>query len=327
MSKGTQIQWTRHTYNPWRGCTKVSEGCKLCYAETLSNRNPKVLGVWGPAGTRVLAARQQWQEPIKWDQEARSKHRQDLVFCASVADVFEVWEGPMQNSQGMPLWWHPDWPPDYHGYPTASHFLPDNSGCKWMPFSLKQARSRLWDLIRATPHLIWQLLTKRPENVLAMMPWGDWPNVWLGASVENQSNAWRLNALQEASVQVRVPVLFCSAEPLLGPLDLYLSKPSPISWVIVGGESGSAARPMHLEWARDILEQCRQADVACFVKQLGHRPTTVFTSTGQRLALPLVDRKGGSMEEWPANLQVRQFPAGYVWQHDEEISHAHSGLA
>jgi len=89
MGQDSKIEWTHHTFNPWRGCTKVSPGCTNCYAETLSHRNPKVLGVWGDKGTRVVASDSMWREPIKWDREAREAGERRRVFCASLADVFE----------------------------------------------------------------------------------------------------------------------------------------------------------------------------------------------------------------------------------------------
>ena len=69
--KNTQIEWCDHTFNPWRGCTKVSPGCAHCYAETLSHRNPALLGVWGKGQPRVRASESMWQQPVKWNQIAR----------------------------------------------------------------------------------------------------------------------------------------------------------------------------------------------------------------------------------------------------------------
>src|SRR5262245_38941981 len=89
MGKETNIQWCDHTFNPWRGCTKVSPGCQHCYAETLAARNPKVLGVWGPHGTRVIASESMWREPLKWNKKAEIAGVRRRVFCASLADVFE----------------------------------------------------------------------------------------------------------------------------------------------------------------------------------------------------------------------------------------------
>lgn len=168
---------------------------------------------------------------------------------------------------------------------------------------LPALRARLWLLIEATPWLDWQLLTKRPENILRMAPehWGDGfpPNVWVGTSVEDQRR-WD----ERVPVLVRVPasVLFLSMEPLVGPVrcsgELEL-----IEWVIIGGESGAKARPLDVQWVRDILAACREVGTAPFVKQLG-------ASWHEQLALvrPVRDAKGGDPAEWPADLRVREFP-------------------
>lgn len=128
-------------------------------------------------------------------------------------------------------------------------------------------RDDLFDLIARTPNLDWLLLTKRPENIMDMTPiiWeDDWPdNVWIGTSVENQEQAdRRVPELLKAPASVR----FLSAEPLLGPIEF--SDLDGIDWVIVGGESGPNKRPFHIEWAEDILAQCRFADVPFFFKQI-----------------------------------------------------------
>ena len=96
----TAIEWTSsvkpdgtvvqgYSFNPWRGCTKVSAGCTHCYAETLSKRNPAVLGIWGKSGTRSIAAESYWKQPIKWNRDAAMAGERRRVFCASLADVFE----------------------------------------------------------------------------------------------------------------------------------------------------------------------------------------------------------------------------------------------
>jgi protein gp37 len=129
-------------------------------------------------------------------------------------------------------------------------------------------RERLWQLIETTPWLNWLILTKRPENILAMSPWHVWPdNIWLGTSVGLQSRAEeRIPHL----LQVPTAVRFLSCEPLLGQLDLspWLSE---IQWVICGGESGNSARPMNLDWARQLHLQCSEARVPFFFKQVGGR--------------------------------------------------------
>lgn len=130
------------------------------------------------------------------------------------------------------------------------------------------ARRRLWGLIEATPWLRWQLLTKRPQNVARMVPWGgDWPaTVWLGTSVENQRYAEeRIPVLAGLPARVR----FLSCEPLLSAVDLrpWLDA-GQLSWVICGGESGGPKRrEMDLGWLTSITEQCQAAGVPVFVKQ------------------------------------------------------------
>jgi protein gp37 len=292
MAENSKIEWTHHTFNPWRGCTKVSAGCANCYAETLSGRNQKTLGVWGPNGTRVVASEAMWKEPLKWDRAAKAKGERHRVFCASLADVFE---GPETM------------PPD--SVPTVN-----------------EARARLFALIRDTPNLDWLLLTKRPQNFVTVLRavldtgklrisetkrgpkhWNvvDWlhernflDNVWIGTSVEDQKAAdERIPHLLKIPTKVR----FLSMEPLLGPVDLRPKAPdtyaflgqfystgtfdptgmSPradrvlncfpkIDWVIVGGESGPGARPMHPVWAMEVRDQCQAAGVPFFFKQWGN---------------------------------------------------------
>lgn len=272
MAENSKIEWTHHTSNPWRGCTKVSAGCKHCYAETLSGRNPGTLGIWGKNGTRVIAVESYWKQPIKWNRDAEQAGERRRVFCASLADVFE---GP-------------------ESMPAAS------------VEAVTEARRRLFGLILDTPHLDWLLLTKRPENIPLMAPmalgtdgpswmrYGFPANVWIGTSVEDQEAAdKRIPVLLKVPAQIR----FLSCEPLLGPVDLgrwprtiwnsaggtWITYPPNIAqraeirsidWVIVGGESGGGARPMHPEWARGLRDQCVAAGVAFHFKQWGEYKAT-----------------------------------------------------
>lgn len=133
----------------------------------------------------------------------------------------------------------------------------------------QEARERLWDTIRATPHLDWQLLTKRAPNIQKYLPadWGDgYPNVWLGVTCEDRKHGFsRVDVLREIPATVR----FISAEPLLediGGIDL-----AGIDWLIVGGESGNGFRPMNLAWARTLRDQCQRDGVTFFYKQDGGR--------------------------------------------------------
>lgn len=193
-------------------------------------------------------------------------------------------------------------------------------------------RARLFALIEATPWLDWQLLTKRPENMVRLAPasWaGGWPaNVWAGCTVEDQQRAdERIGHLFSTPAKTR----FLSVEPLLAPVDLsrYVNahcvtviavkgqkatiRPNgrALHWVIVGGESGHGARPFDLAWARSIVAQCQAAGVPCFVKQLGAKPIetdSFHDGTEPCCVFDIKDRKGGDPSEWPEDLRVRQFP-------------------
>ena len=169
-----------------------------------------------------------------------------------------------------------------------------------------EPRKRLWDLIENTPWLQWQLLTKRPENVTGMVPWGnDWPSwVWLGTSVENQRFAdQRIPILASIPAKVR----FLSCEPLLGAVDLGGHKAS-INWLIIGGESGGLkVRETELEWAESLVRQARDAGIAPFVKQLGSAWARDMVVNGRSL-YARGDRKASDMQWWPRELRVREFP-------------------
>lgn len=144
--------------------------------------------------------------------------------------------------------------------------------CSWSDFFHRDAdswRAEAWDIIRATPHLTYQILTKRIGRVVDRLPpdWGDgWPQVWLGVSVENQRHVFRASALAVTPARHR----FVSVEPMLGPV--VFGSLAGIHWVICGGESGPGARPMAPDWARALRDECAAADVPFFLKQLGGHP-------------------------------------------------------
>jgi protein gp37 len=137
------------------------------------------------------------------------------------------------------------------------------------PEAPEGAREWLAWLIDATPHLDWLLLTKRPENIPVFWPslWRYLPNIWVGTTVENEAMLERVQLL--ANVPAR---RFLSMEPLLEAVKIpyeYLMGPMAVSWIIVGGESGPKARPMHPDWVRSIRDQCAEAGVPFFFKQWG----------------------------------------------------------
>lgn len=140
-----------------------------------------------------------------------------------------------------------------------------------------EIRPRAWALIRETPMLHWQILTKRADRIEACLPsgWGGgWENVWLGVSIENAEYAARADHLRKIPAVVR----FVSYEPALGPLAHALNL-AGLDWLITGGESGHGFRPMNLQWARDMRDACRAKRVAFFFKQSSHR----FTERGIQL--------------------------------------------
>lgn len=267
MGENSAIEWTECTFNPWMGCTKVSGACKHCYAETLMDaRYGKVQ--WGPKGLRQRTSASNWRKPLTWNRRQRQwreaaeaagvPYQRPRVFCASLADVFEG--ADTMSAESRPV--------------------------------VEQARLDLWALVEATPELDWLLLTKRPKNVVGMVPeaWvgcgecghrafsthpcpfcdsltAQWPsNVWLGTTVEDQPE-WEKR--RDAFLAIPAGVRFVSAEPLLSGLEFTPSEIRAISWVIAGGESGHGARPSHPDWFRSLRDQCVEAGVPFLFKQWG----------------------------------------------------------
>lgn len=281
MADRTAIEWCDATLNLWWGCTKVSEGCKHCYADTLSHRYNRA--IWGPKGTRVEV--KGWRSTLnKISKRAKDEGRRLKVFCQSMSDTFE-------------------------GPETCGGIESEN----WD--TIVRLRCELLEAIRDHQELDFLLLTKRPEKVnLAIREWlensteregdeilgecGFPPNLWMGTSVENQEAAdKRIPELLKIPAKVR----FLSCEPLIGPVDLdvpmcdicysasdlypdhdglrcaecdgheacYGWFEDRIHWVICGGESGANARPMHPNWARSLRDQCQESEVAFFFKQWG----------------------------------------------------------
>ena len=235
MGTDTKIEWCDHTFNPWRGCAKISPGCDHCYAAQMAGRNPAVLGQWGPKGTRPIACEAYWAQPEKWHRQAVKAGRRAKVFVASMADFHE-------HLPGMP--------------------------------AIQEARERTYGLVSRCTALDWLFLTKRPEHVWHQWPksWrfnGPPANLWLGISAENASTLHtRSSRLEVISAEVR----FISLEPLLAPVDLYWnvegSEEPTLDWVIVGCESGPRCRPCELHWVETILVECMQFGIPVFVKQL-----------------------------------------------------------
>lgn len=161
---------------------------------------------------------------------------------------------------------------------------------------LSEQRKRLWTLIEDTEHLEWLLLTKRPMNIVNMIPddwkWDDMPdNVWFGTTVEDQERATRLVYISEMKNWTNQ--IFISVEPMLGPVIIPESLWTVPKWIIVGGESGAGARAMSPQWAFNLLLAAHAHGVPAFMKQMGGYPN-----------------KRDDINFFPTYLRVQQFPAG-----------------
>lgn len=252
MGENSAIAWTDHTFNFWIGCQKVSAGCDNCYAETLMDKRyhrvewgqRKVDGIVASVGTRSLTSEANRRKPYSWQRKAAAFREQ----FGRRQRVFCSSLSDVFDNQ-VPIDWRAD----------------------------------LWSTINATPDLDWLLLTKRPENILKLIP-RNWQaalprNIWIGVTAENQENYDRRMCLL---ADVRAAVHFVSYEPALGPLTISGLYPS---WVICGGESGRGFRDMPEEWARSIKHECVRKGIPFFMKQMA------------------------GLREIPADLMLREFPA------------------
>lgn len=297
MSENSKIEWTDRTWNPVRGCSRVSEGCRNCYAERMAARfcaemldryrvNPKApfhgFATMTPSGPRwtgrVELIESKLKEPLRWKKPCR-------IFVNSMSDLFH-------------------------------EALPD------------EAIAEVWRvMVRANQHQ-YQILTKRSGRALYSLPrlvatFGAQPHIWLGFSAEDQPS---FDARWEHARRWPVGgVLFVSLEPLLGPIvlpDEFLRFIRP--WVIVGGESGHGARPLHPDWARSVMDQCQAAGAPFFFKQWGewsdirhsyvagdaldgkvhHWDSGVSVRVGKKVAGRLLD--GREWNEFPAPSEMSQ---------------------
>lgn len=262
MGDRSKIEWTDATWGPVTGCTKVSPGCDHCYAETIAHRFAGTKAY--PNGFDVTLWPERLDQPLRWKRPRR-------VFVNSMSDLF-----------------HRDVPDEYI--------------------------ARVWAVMALADRHTFQVLTKRPGRMRSLLSSGRFgdmighaitgmghgyetlaelpdlqkplPNVWLGTSVENQT--WgrvRIPALLDTPAAVR----FLSCEPLLGPIDLFawnIDRGPRVDWVIVGGESGPGARPMHPVWARHLRGDCLSAGIAFLFKQWGEWAPQFGTDGLTPLAYP-----------------------------------------
>lgn len=222
----TSIEWTDATWNPVAGCSIMSAGCTNCYAMRMASRL-EAMGVEKYRGlTRKSGGRAKWTGAIYLDEKA-------LTVPAGWARPRNIFVNSMSDL------FHPDVPVDFI--------------------------RKVWHAMAATRRHTYQILTKRPDRMAAVLADGfaTLPNVWLGSSIEDGRVLHRLDDLRRVPAAIR----FVSFEPLIG--SVAGGRLDGIHWAIVGGESGPKARSMDLRWIDEIYEMCRAADAAFFFKQWG----------------------------------------------------------
>lgn len=335
MASPTNIEWTDFNWNFLSGCSRKSSGCENCYAEKMTKRlaamgQAKYQGLLNDHGRfngTIKFNEKDLLAPLKWKKPRK-------VFVNSMSDLFH-----------------------------------EKVKDEWL--------DKAFAVMALTPQHTYQILTKRPERMWEYFKWHDstramqieaqaasirtglpakslgnvqWQkydlaqlkNVWLGVSVEDQKTAdERIPLLLQTPAAVR----WISAEPLLGPVEIATwlwsamsdDKTCGLNWCVIGGESGPNARAFDIQWVRNIIAQCKAADVPVFVKQIGAKPYDNSRSDiyfdgelrhknvpddgedaayareclGTELQPAWVDlknKKGGDPSEWPEDLRIRQMP-------------------
>lgn len=250
MSEKSKIEWTTATWNPVTGCTKVSQGCKHCYAEREWARlsgNAKTV-YHGRKFEDIQYHPERLEMPLSWK-------KPKMVFVNSMSDLF------------------------HETIPIAIII-------------------KIWRTMASARIHTFQILTKRPERAEdflssyghgSMMHGRQLPlnNVWVGVSIESRDHLERMESLRRTHAAIR----FISFEPLLG--DIGTIDLTGIHWVIVGGESGPKARPMHPDWVRAIRDQCIEASVPFFLKQWGEwAPDCLCIKPCKTIARPTPEKQG-----------------------------------
>lgn len=262
MSDKSAIEWTDATWNPVRGCTKVSAGCKNCYAETFAERWRGIPAHPYEQGFDLRLVPEKLDQPLRWTRPRKIfvNSMSDLfhegVSFEYIAAVFGVIAAAKQHTFQL-LTKRPERMDAFFKW-VASRALDLEDGVG----NADRPTGASWEVAAcAVEH-------RGHANVLRLVggiPAAGWPlsNVLIGTSVEDARVVHRIDELRNVPAATR----FLSIEPLIGPvgqLDL-----DGIGWVIVGGESGPGARPMEADWVRSIRDQCVAAGVPFFFKQWG----------------------------------------------------------
>lgn len=328
----TSIEWTDFSINPIRArdpetgrgghfCEKVSAGCTNCYSSAMQRR----------FGMHEFLARNRekiefWFDEDKLLQVLRRKRPTKWFWC-DMTDMFGDWV----SDEWLDLCFSIMALTPHH-----THQLLTKRPQRMYEYLSHRGRAAEIAIKVFKRFPVLREAEREAKNALELWPL---PQVWLGVSCEDQKTAdERIPWLLKTPAAVR----FVSYEPALGPVDFkkFISQPLfycpgcaqekrkdhctkcgtysntasnkliGIDLVICGGESGPHARPFDIQWARDVIRQCRESGTKVFVKQLGSRPYDeaigVFGDGGDEIKLK--DRKGGSVEEWPEDLRVRELP-------------------
>ncbi len=354
MSTGSSIEWTNATWNPLVGCTPVSPGCLNCYAAGMARRHRKnpsqpdyhdgtvTVGVDVAADAGGGSSTTTVSLPVVETRNGRA------VFTGEVRELLDKLELPFSwrkprlvFANSMSDLFHEKVTREFQARVFAVMGL-----ASWHTFQVLTKRAEIMAEVLSDPafaDLVEEMAAEYSAYAYEVAKsYGlfdpgyrvstDWAaqdhvrlpmrNVWLGASCEDQPRADdRIPKLIKTPAAVR----FLSCEPLLGPIDLKLGNRADmrcragyLSWVIVGGESGSKSRACNVSWVWDIVDQCRAAQVPVFVKQLGAVPIKPDPGArsefdrGACVRMHLKDSKGGDMSEWPGNLRVREWPTQEV---------------
>lgn len=323
MADRSGIEWTQASWNVVTGCTKISPGCKHCYAEREWKRlsaNPSAKAYYGRHFTDVGFHPERLDQPLRW-------RRPRMIFVNSMSDLF-----------------HESLPDEVieQTFAVMALALVLGLGHRFQVLTKRPQRAmRLLNRPAMPAILTCAMRELRPglpgENSAPTWPL---PNVWLGVSIEDQHAA---NARVMLLLQTLAALRWVSVEPMLGPVDLQCIRDSvlderegiayydalrgvahdpngkrwagegpKLDWVVAGGESGAKARETSIASMRAIVGQCRRAGTPLFCKQLG---ANVLGADSQETAQPadsarvkLADKKGGDPAEWPADLRVREYP-------------------
>lgn len=231
MAENSKIEWTRHTWNPWIGCTKVSPACDHCYAEAMmDSRYGRAR--WGAGEDRVRTSEANRKLPHRWNKAAKAAGERHTVFCLSLGDIWDKEADQFWRDQALTTMWET---------PDLIYLLLS----KRIGNALKMAGG--------------------PMQGTVSLP----PNAALGATMVNQAE-WDRDATKLADAGERLGALFtfASVEPMLGPIRLGDWCPD---WVICGGESGPHARDMDPDWSRNLKAQVEARGKSFFMKQMAHK--------------------------------------------------------